>query len=283
MNALPLRALPLLLAATFFLACSEDGDSPSDASSGQVDGSAGADASGAAIDGGGILDAGLLEDAGAADVGSKPDGGGLVADGGEISACSDLAAEACLSNRDCTSHSDVCRSFSDSLELRCCVAGSRGTGPAGAPCAADEECAFGRCLARDDGARFCSGDCTADPDDCPSSMTCSALFKWCVPLDAGVPPADCDQVSLSQCFFNDNCQANERCENLGTLQDEVLCCTVGARGQKAVGSACSSELECDFGRCLRGLCSAECDEGVDPCPPATMECNLLRGLCEPSP
>jgi len=200
-------------------------------------------------------------------------------DTGPITSCSDLPAKGCLSNEACAA-SEYCKSFSTTLEFRCCVDGARGTGVAGGTCATDADCAFGRCLERDDHKWFCSGACQTDLD-CPGIMFCSAVMKWCVPRDAGAPPKDCAQVSKTQCYYNDNCATAERCQNLGTAALEVFCCTTGARGTKTVGTACTSELDCTFGRCLGGLCSEACDIGDDPCPPATMVCNDIRGMCEP--
>jgi hypothetical protein len=209
---------------------------------------------------------------------AKPDAGASV-DAGPITACSDIPADSCFSNETCAAI-ELCKSFDDTGVLRCCVAGARGSKTEGSTCTADSECAFGRCEVRDDGAKFCSGYCESDLE-CSNWMKCSGFFKWCYPRDANAPPASCAQISLDQCFYNDNCLANERCENKGTVAAEVLCCAVGARGTGAVGTACATELECTFGRCLGGLCSAACDIGADPCPPATMVCNEIRGMCEP--
>ena len=210
---------------------------------------------------------------------ATPDAGAKV-DAGPVDSCSDLPAPSCLSNETCAT-GEVCQSFSTAVELRCCVTGARGGKTEGSTCTADGECAFGRCMERNDGAKFCSGACADTDLDCSSWMKCSTLFHWCYPRDAGAPPDSCAQVSLDQCFYNDNCLGTERCENLGTTALEVLCCTVGARGARAVGTACTSELDCSFGRCLSGLCSEACDIGVDPYPPATMVCNEIRGMCEP--
>lgn len=196
-----------------------------------------------------------------------------------ITSCADLSADSCLSNLDCN-NADRCESFSQTNEFRCCVPGQRGSGEAGASCVSENDCAFGRCMERDDGARFCSGSCTSDLE-CPLTQFCSDLFSWCVPKDAGAPPTQCSDIAASQCFLNDNCQADERCEDVGGVGNEVLCCTVGARGTGLVGESCTSELDCSFGRCFGGLCSEACDFGVDPCPPATMLCNTLSGYCEP--
>ncbi|MGC4116227.1 MAG: hypothetical protein QM765_16945 [Myxococcales bacterium] len=210
--------------------------------------------------------------------GAKPDGGTPKADAGTTVVTCEQAD--CMSNEDCSA-SDYCKSFSDTVERRCCVAGNRGTKPEAASCTADSECAFGRCIKRDDGAQFCSGYCESDLDCTEATMQCSTLFKWCYPRDVGAPPESCSQISLDQCFNNDNCDDNQRCENKATVADPVLCCTVGARGTGAVGTDCTSELNCAFGRCLGGKCSEACDIGVDPCSAAGMVCNEMSLMCEP--
>ncbi len=290
------RLLRPTLAALLLAACSDGGNAGPDAAAAHSDAAASVDGGLAAQDASASAsDVGVAgTDAGAgADVGSAgadaavaagpdaamPQDAAYSPDVGPIKSCSDIPAQGCLSNEGCPA-SDVCRSFSTTLELRCCISGARGTGEAGATCANDGDCAFGRCLERNDHQWFCSGACSSDLE-CPGIMFCSSVMHWCVPRDAGAPPKDCNQVGKTQCAYNDNCSASERCENLGTAAVEVLCCTTGARGTKKVGQACTSELDCEFGRCLGSLCSAECDYDVDPCPPATMVCNEIRGLCEP--
>lgn len=257
--------LPLLLASALAAGCSEPTDKPDAGTPSKRDAATAAEDSGTA--------AGADAAVAAADAASPG------ADAGPISSCTQLPADSCLSNLDCAA-AKLCKSFSTTQELRCCVTGARGTGAAGDTCAADGDCAFGRCLERNDGARFCAGECTTDLE-CPGTMKCSAIFHWCYPRDAGAPPESCAQVSLPQCAYNDNCQDAERCENVGTSANEVLCCKTGARGTKATGAACASHVECAFGRCVDGLCSALCGDVGDPPCPSTMECNLIRYLCEP--
>lgn len=264
-------------------ACPGPADTPDAGPSKRPDATGGADAAAAATDGStttegdaSIAPQGDASTATADASTAKPDGGSK-ADAGSVTTCDQAD---CLSNLDCAA-SDWCKSFSDTEERRCCVPGARGTKPEAASCTADSECGFGRCIARDDGAKFCSGYCESDLECTEATMKCSLVFKWCYPRDAGAPPESCSQISLDQCFYNDNCAANERCENKGTTANEVLCCAVGARGTEPVGSTCASELECTFGRCLGGMCSEACDIGVDPCTAAGMVCNEIRGMCEP--
>ena len=184
--------------------------------------------------------------------------------------------QACFSNSDCDS-AQVCHG-GDEENGRCCVEGTPGSGEVGASCASESDCEFGLCLARDDGEMFCSGACSGDLD-CPNAMTCSDFFSWCYPKDAGWYPESCLEVELDQCFFNDNCDESMRCEDMGGPENEVLCCTTGERGTKLLGEACSTGMECEFGRCFDGLCSALCDFDDDPCEAAGMLCNTINGYC----
>ncbi len=203
-----------------------------------------------------------------------------VADVGPILNCAEINATSCLANPNCPSQLR-CESMSDFREVRCCVPGARGTAEAGATCIDDEDCAFGRCITRDDGASFCSGPCGGDID-CPAYMFCSDLFAWCVPKDADWQPQFCYEISSTQCYYNDNCSDDQRCEDVSTSGEPLLCCRPGPRGTKTVGESCASGNECAFGRCLDGLCSAECDYGDDPCPRPLMTCNFMSGYCERS-
>ncbi|MBI5545897.1 MAG: hypothetical protein HY901_18565 [Deltaproteobacteria bacterium] len=289
----------VLLMVAFLAACSEDPEGTDattsrpglDAASLLPDAAAGPGADVGAAGSDAAAQAGSdaatpAEDAGPPDASPTPvDAGvpsdaGSPADAGPITTCSEIPAARCMINEDCAA-SEVCKSFSETLELHCCVAGSRGTRGVGELCDSDLQCAYGRCIVRNDGQGFCSGACEIDLE-CPNStMKCSPFFHWCYPRDAGAPPTSCSQVSLDPCFFNDNCETDQRCENVATPEAEVLCCTVGARGNLGVGEPCASELECSYGRCLGGLCSEACDFDDDPCPPETMLCNDIRGMCQP--
>ncbi|MDF1563871.1 MAG: hypothetical protein P1V51_12555 [Deltaproteobacteria bacterium] len=232
---------------------------------------------GGGSDAGDIQDGGGGADGGATDAGDR-DGGSI--DGGGTVSCADPDAAFCLSNLDCGA-GEICATDSTVPDDRCCAPGTPGSGQVNEPCTEHGECAFGLCIPRDDGQAFCSGECLVDLD-CPSRMFCSDVFHWCVPMDTTVPIQSCDEVSLAVCFYNDNCSASTRCEDVrGDPADELLCCTVGARGTLGVGEVCASHVDCAFGRCLGGLCSELCDLDNDPCPPATMICNTIRGLCEP--
>ena len=151
-----------------------------------------------------------------------------------------------------------------------------------AVCTRHEDCAFGYCTERDDGAKFCSGECEIDAD-CPIATMFCGMLGWCAPRDAGSQPEDCYQLSLDQCYSNDGCYTDERCEDMDTtVEGEVLCCTVGERGTEPTGSDCESELECAYGRCIGGMCTGDCDPFEEPtgCP-ETMECDVYRYLCVP--
>lgn len=275
-----MRRLALPLLAVLLLAACPGGGTPSgtDDGGGVTDGGlAGTDGGADDRDGGAPPDGGSEADAGPVDAGER-DAGPTDAGVGPVS-CADPDAVACLSNPDCPA-GEICAVDAADPDARCCVPGTPGAGEVGDPCAGPEDCAFGRCIARDDGQAFCSGECAGDLD-CPVRFSCSDVFHWCVPWDTTVPVQSCSELSLDQCFYNDNCAADARCEDVGGPEGEVLCCTTGPRGTKAVGEACTDHVECAFGRCLGGLCSEACDFDVDPCPPETMVCNTIRGLCEP--
>lgn len=268
MNSRCLRILSVILALNLLSACPDDpADVPPAADAGTLP-----------TDGGSTSDAGSLPDAGGQDAGTAVDAGT------PITSC-DQVAEGCVSNETCAD-GETCKSFGTDPD-RCCAPGQRGAIAEGAACTNHEECAYGYCADQTGStARFCSGPCETDTDCTALTMECiNSLFgKHCMPRDAGAEPESCAQLSLDQCFSNDACEANERCEDFDSTEEtEVFCCTVGARGTKGVGEDCANELDCSYGRCIGGLCTADCDLDVDPCPPETMECNLIRELCEPLP
>ncbi len=197
----------------------------------------------------------------------------------EPTTCAQLGASTCLVNSNCAV-GETCQPPEPGSGVGCCLPGAPGEGQVGVPCAQDADCAFGKCLSRDDGAKFCSGDCGSDLD-CPGFMLCSDLFGWCYPKDSDWQPSTCAEASLDQCFYNDNCDDADRCEDIGAAPTELLCCTPGPRGTAPTGAPCAAHTDCAFGRCLGGQCSDLCAPGADPCPAAGMACNDLKGLCEP--
>ncbi len=115
-----------------------------------------------------------------------------------------------------------------------------------------------------------------------------------------VPPptvvASCEDVNLSGCFSNFDCQGDfEICLNLGTAELGVPCCFAADVGQKTVGMPCVEALgesECDTSICiteatLGSYCSDHC-ETVDDCPANMQDCRVLAfsgddtGWCFPT-
>lgn len=96
------------------------------------------------------------------------------------------------------------------------------------------------------------------------------------------PVMACDEASTTACFANDDCAADERCENIGGAAD-VACCVKGPRGCKTAGQPCQTEFECDEGLCVARndgpqLCSKRC-MSEDECPAEVPECHPVLGLC----
>ncbi len=76
------------------------------------------------------------------------------------------------------------------------------------------------------------------------------------------------------CFSNNECPADQRCANVGTEEEPVTCCVVGARGQLPAGSDCSDgagERTCASAICIDGLCSTTCGAPED-CPVGMRAC-----------
>jgi hypothetical protein len=88
------------------------------------------------------------------------------------------------------------------------------------------------------------------------------------------PFGSCDEGGLTECFANEECQADERCQDVGGGV-EVPCCVPGERGTKATGDECASENECASGVCIGRnddpeICSEDC--GDDMMCPDDLEC-----------
>lgn len=94
------------------------------------------------------------------------------------------------------------------------------------------------------------------------------------------PVNNCQEINASECFANIDCPSAQRCQNMGSVEDQVPCCVDGLRGEDPVGSVCSmqdGELTCASGLCIDGsagtFCSDVCqDEG---------DCPAQMQLCQP--
>lgn len=77
---------------------------------------------------------------------------------------------------------------------------------------------------------------------------------------AGGPYASCAEAGATDCFSNYDCpDASTRCENVGTVSEQVPCCVPGARGTGELGAPCTSEHDCKSSLCV------ELDGGVSLC------------------
>ena len=98
------------------------------------------------------------------------------------------------------------------------------------------------------------------------------------------PIAACGDAQLMGCFANEDCAADERCENLAAEgMPEVACCVKGPRGCLKPGEACADELSCESGLCVSrndepASCTILCDSD-EVCPEALPKCNPGVGLC----
>ena len=99
---------------------------------------------------------------------------------------------------------------------------------------------------------------------------------------AGDPPAllganSCGELGATDCFTNEDCAADERCENVGTADVIVPCCQAGARGEGPLGAPCSGENACASSLCIVddpavcGICTGPCASPAD-CPAELPQC-----------
>jgi hypothetical protein len=99
---------------------------------------------------------------------------------------------------------------------------------------------------------------------------------------AGDPPAllganACSELGATDCFTNEDCAADERCENVGSADVIVPCCQAGARGEGPLGAPCSGENACASSLCIVddpaacGICTGPCASPAD-CPAELPQC-----------
>ena len=108
------------------------------------------------------------------------------------------------------------------------------------------------------GSSGTGGTTDAGPDDAASDAT----------IDVG-PVSSCDELSTIACFANNECEATDRCENMGTDDEQVPCCVAGTRGTGQAGETCVDENDCESAVCIAGngpyMCSKTCTT-ADDCP-----------------
>ncbi len=129
---------------------------------------------GSPVEGGGGAGSGGVPSTGGAGQGGCPSGG-APGQGGAIASCDDIGATACFINDDCPAD-QRCENASTADEpVPCCQTGPRGTGPLGAPCVSENDCASSLCI---EGGQ-CGGICT---DTCSSPADCPADLPQCIPI-----------------------------------------------------------------------------------------------------
>lgn len=100
------------------------------------------------------------------------------------------------------------------------------------------------------------------------------------PLPPTTPVESCEEFGAVACFANHECEADARCQNVGTPDFSVPCCVQGERGSLNLGEMCTEadgQLSCASSICImlegqtNGLCSDECTSDMD-CPATMPRC-----------
>ncbi len=118
-----------------------------------------------------------------------------------VPACLETGEPDCFSNYDCPDGS-ICMDVAAEGEdpLPCCVAGTAGSGAAGAACTQSADCATSVCI-EGDAAQQCSDICESDAE-CPATMTCFGVFgiddMWCYPRRPCTEDFDCSNGDTCQ-------------------------------------------------------------------------------------
>ena len=108
-----------------------------------------------------------------------------------IASCDEIGAIACFANEDCQTNARCQNVGTAEIATPCCVAGERGTIPAGQPCdpeTGELTCASALCMYGDSASQgICSGTCERDTD-CPANLPrCIEIAfsesdsMWCSP------------------------------------------------------------------------------------------------------
>ena len=92
--------------------------------------------------------------------------------------------------------------------------------------------------------------------------------------------SSCEEFGSVLCFANNDCQADARCQNVGSEEAPLPCCVQGERGSADVGEYCDTsdgQLTCASSLCIgeeqatSGYCSGECLSDAD-CPETMPRC-----------
>lgn len=99
--------------------------------------------------------------------------------------------------------------------------------------------------------------------------------------DPYIQADSCAELSSTACFANHECNANQRCQDVGQNLGEVVCCVTGARGTALAGTSCAGvdgQLFCASGICINSgaveLCSQVCTTVAD-CPTGMKRCMTI--------
>lgn len=174
-----ISARTLASCLVFLLACGDSGagGAGGGASASGAGGPGGGSGDGAGGAGqGGTAQGGAAAQGGATGFGGCPQGGAPAGfGGGAVGACSELGANDCFSNYDCAAGTRCENAGTVDLPVPCCVPGTRGDKPAGAPCLGENDCASSLCLE----GGMCGGICT---DRCTTAADCPAELSDCIPI-----------------------------------------------------------------------------------------------------
>jgi hypothetical protein len=90
----------------------------------------------------------------------------------------------------------------------------------------------------------------------------------------------CEEFGSSDCFANNDCAEDARCENVGSDEAPLACCISGERGSLQTGDSCDTatgQQECASSLCISrdgddtAYCSGECQSDAD-CPETMPSC-----------
>lgn len=115
-----------------------------------------------------------------------------------------------------------------------------------------------------------SSDTRADSANNPDTLAGDIASGACAPLGA------------NECFSNDDCLIERRCEEVDVGGGELwACCVIGARGTLEAGETCTDQNQCASAVCIsvgttmdNGRCSKPCVTAQD-CPVGMQDCKLI--------
>lgn len=131
-------------------------------------------------------------------------------------------------------------------------------------------------------ALACSDDSTPTPDAQPSPDITVADMAAPDIAGADIASGICAPIGANECFSNDDCLTERRCEEVDVGGGELYaCCVVGARGAGQAGEACDDQNDCASAVCIAvgrtmegGRCSQTCTQASE-CPEGMQDCKLI--------